>query len=262
MRPTVSISSTPDRSIAAIAPETPCNARSSGPIAASVSVPDSSSRVVPPHRPPPANIARHHPSRVSYGEIFACRQGSRVGQRARASCSLHRSMAAGMARAIMPNTDATTLAHHFSTPPTSRRAGTTTGKPMACFRPERPDADAFNHRQPAAQRHRLAAYRPCASTTPCRTWWSVMNGLRGKDALWVVGTDQCGHRHADGGRTPVGGDRRQAQPNYSREDFVAKVWAWKEEKRRHHHPPAAPPRLLDGLEPRTVSPWTRISPAR
>ena len=46
--------------------------------------------------------------------------------------------------------------------------------------------------------------------------------------------------------------RQDKRTNYSREEFVAKVWEWKAESGGHDHPPAAPPRLLDGLEPRAV----------
>ena len=52
--------------------------------------------------------------------------------------------------------------------------------------------------------------------------------LRGKDALWVVGTDHAGiatqmvvERQLEAAQ-----DKRT---NYSREDFIAKVWQWKEE---------------------------------
>ncbi len=52
--------------------------------------------------------------------------------------------------------------------------------------------------------------------------------LQGKDALWVVGTDHAGiatqmvvERQLE--------ERQDKRTNYSREDFVAKVWQWKEE---------------------------------
>ncbi|MGX7896678.1 valine--tRNA ligase [Tsuneonella sp. HG222] len=52
--------------------------------------------------------------------------------------------------------------------------------------------------------------------------------LRGKDALWVVGTDHAGiatqmvvERQME--------ERQDKRANYSREDFVAKVWEWKAE---------------------------------
>ncbi|MBC2663897.1 valine--tRNA ligase [Novosphingobium flavum] len=52
--------------------------------------------------------------------------------------------------------------------------------------------------------------------------------LRGKDALWVVGTDHAGiatqmvvERQMEA--------RQDKRTNYSREDFIAKVWEWKAE---------------------------------
>ena len=75
--------------------------------------------------------------------------------------------------------------------------------------------------------------------------------LRGKDALWVVGMDHAGHRHANGGRTPDGsrpGQAHQLQPRGIRAEGVG----LESGKRRHNHKAAAPPWLFDGLEPRTV----------
>lgn len=54
--------------------------------------------------------------------------------------------------------------------------------------------------------------------------------LKGKDALWVVGTDHAGIatqmvvERQMGAMTPP-----QKRTDLSREDFIAKVWAWKEE---------------------------------
>ena len=52
--------------------------------------------------------------------------------------------------------------------------------------------------------------------------------LRGKDALWVVGTDHAGiatqmvvERQLEA--------KQDKRTNYSREDFISKVWEWKEE---------------------------------
>ena len=52
--------------------------------------------------------------------------------------------------------------------------------------------------------------------------------MLGKDALWVVGTDHAGiatqmvvERNLE--------ERQDKRTNYSREDFIAKVWEWKEE---------------------------------
>jgi valyl-tRNA synthetase len=52
--------------------------------------------------------------------------------------------------------------------------------------------------------------------------------LQGKDALWVVGTDHAGiatqmvvERNLE--------ERQDKRTNYSRDEFVAKVWEWKAE---------------------------------
>ena len=52
--------------------------------------------------------------------------------------------------------------------------------------------------------------------------------LRGKDALWVVGTDHAGiaTQMVVERQMEARGDKRS---NYSRDDFVAKVWEWKAE---------------------------------
>ncbi|MDP4538811.1 valine--tRNA ligase [Qipengyuania sp. DY56-A-20] len=52
--------------------------------------------------------------------------------------------------------------------------------------------------------------------------------LRGKDALWVVGTDHAGiaTQMVVERRLEAAQDKRT---NYSREEFIAKVWEWKEE---------------------------------
>ena len=52
--------------------------------------------------------------------------------------------------------------------------------------------------------------------------------LRGKDALWVVGTDHAGiaTQMVVERKMEAAGDKRS---NYSREDFIDKVWEWKEE---------------------------------
>jgi hypothetical protein len=85
--------------------------------------------------------------------------------------------------------------------------------------------------------------------------------LRGKDALWVVGTDHAGiatqmvvERQLE--------PKQDKRTNYSREDFVAKVWEWKAESGGTDHPPAAPSGLFDGLEPRTVHHGPALHPRR
>jgi hypothetical protein len=74
--------------------------------------------------------------------------------------------------------------------------------------------------------------------------------LRGKDALWVVGTDHAGiatqmvvERQMEARRTSA-----PTTPARSSSQGLGMEGG----ERRHDHAPAAPPGLLDGLEPRTV----------
>ncbi|BCA57769.1 valine--tRNA ligase [Sphingomonas sp. HMP6] len=52
--------------------------------------------------------------------------------------------------------------------------------------------------------------------------------LQGKDALWVVGTDHAGIATQMVVERQMA-ERQQKRTDYTREDFVAKVWEWKEE---------------------------------
>ena len=52
--------------------------------------------------------------------------------------------------------------------------------------------------------------------------------LQGKDALWVVGTDHAGIATQMVVERQMA-ERQQKRTDFSREDFVAKVWEWKEE---------------------------------
>ncbi|MHA6316677.1 valine--tRNA ligase [Altererythrobacter sp. CAU 1778] len=95
------------------------------------------------------------------------------------------------------------------------------------FRPERPDAEPFTIVNP-----------PPNVTGSLHIGHALDNTLqdiviryermRGKDALWVVGTDHAGiatqmvvERQME--------DRQDKRTNYDREGFVEKVWEWKEE---------------------------------
>ncbi len=95
------------------------------------------------------------------------------------------------------------------------------------FRPERPDAEAFTIVNPppnvTGSLHIGHALDNTLQDVVIR-----YERLRGKDALWVVGTD-----HAGIATQMVVERQLEAQQdkrtNYSREDFVAKVWEWKAE---------------------------------
>ncbi|MCK0129126.1 valine--tRNA ligase [Erythrobacter sp. F6033] len=95
------------------------------------------------------------------------------------------------------------------------------------FRPERPDAEPYTIVNP-----------PPNVTGSLHIGHALDNTLqdiviryermRGKDALWVVGTDHAGiatqmvvERQME--------ERQDKRTNYSREDFVDKVWEWKAE---------------------------------
>ncbi len=95
------------------------------------------------------------------------------------------------------------------------------------FRPERPDAQPFTIVNPppnvTGSLHIGHALDNTLQDIVIR-----YERLRGKDALWVVGTDHAGiatqmvvERQLEA--------RQDKRTNYSREDFVAKVWEWKAE---------------------------------
>jgi valyl-tRNA synthetase len=96
-----------------------------------------------------------------------------------------------------------------------------------CFRPARPDAEAFTIVNPppnvTGSLHIGHALDNTLQDVMIR-----YERLRGKDALWVVGMDHAGiatqmvvERQMEA--------RQDKRTNYSREDFVAKVWEWKAE---------------------------------
>ncbi len=96
-----------------------------------------------------------------------------------------------------------------------------------CFRPHRPDAEPFTLVNPppnvTGSLHIGHALDNTLQDVVVR-----YERLRGKDALWVVGVDHAGiatqmvveRQLAESG---------QKRTDFSREDFVAKVWQWKEE---------------------------------
>jgi valyl-tRNA synthetase len=95
------------------------------------------------------------------------------------------------------------------------------------FRPERPDAEPFTIVNPppnvTGSLHIGHALDNTLQDIVIR-----YERLKGKDALWVVGTDHAGiatqmvvERQLE--------ERQDKRTNYSREEFVQKVWEWKEE---------------------------------
>ncbi len=96
-----------------------------------------------------------------------------------------------------------------------------------CFRPARPDAEPFTIVNPppnvTGSLHIGHALDNTLQDVVVR-----YERLRGKDALWVVGTDHAGiaTQMVVERQMEAQGDKRT---NYSREDFIAKVWEWKAE---------------------------------
>ncbi|MEM6494879.1 MAG: valine--tRNA ligase [Pseudomonadota bacterium] len=95
------------------------------------------------------------------------------------------------------------------------------------FRPQRPEAEAFTVVNPppnvTGSLHIGHALDNTLQDIVIR-----YERLRGKDALWVVGTDHAGiatqmvvERQME--------ERQDKRTNYSREEFVEKVWEWKRE---------------------------------
>jgi valyl-tRNA synthetase len=135
-------------------------------------------------------------------------------------------MGAGMARAIMSDTTNPPLATTFD-PADIEARWYSHWEANGLFRPHRPDAEAFTIVNPppnvTGSLHIGHALDNTLQDVVVR-----YERLRGKDALWVVGTDHAGiatqmvvERQLEAAQ-----DKRT---NYSREDFVAKVWEWKAE---------------------------------
>ena len=95
------------------------------------------------------------------------------------------------------------------------------------FRPERPDAEPYTIVNPPPNVTGSLHIGHALDNT-LQDIMIRYERLRGKDALWVVGTDHAGiatqmvvERQLEA--------KQDKRTNYSREDFVAKVWEWKEE---------------------------------
>ena len=95
------------------------------------------------------------------------------------------------------------------------------------FRPDRPDAEPYTIVNPPPNVTGSLHIGHALDNT-LQDIMIRYERLRGKDALWVVGTDHAGiatqmvvERQLEA--------KQDKRTNYSREDFVAKVWEWKEE---------------------------------
>ena len=96
-----------------------------------------------------------------------------------------------------------------------------------CFRPDRPEAEAFTLVNPppnvTGSLHIGHALDNTLQDIVVR-----YERLRGKDALWVVGTDHAGIATQMVVERQMA-ERGEKRTDFSREDFVDKVWQWKEE---------------------------------
>lgn len=95
------------------------------------------------------------------------------------------------------------------------------------FRPERPDAQPYTIVNPPPNVTGSLHIGHALDNT-LQDIMIRYERLRGKDALWVVGTDHAGIA------TQMVVERQMAvrqdkRTNYSREDFIEKVWEWKRE---------------------------------
>jgi valyl-tRNA synthetase len=95
------------------------------------------------------------------------------------------------------------------------------------FRPDRPDAEPWTIVNPPPNVTGSLHIGHALDNT-LQDIVTRYQRMRGKDALWVVGTDHAGiatqmvvERQLE--------ERQDKRTNYSRDEFVAKVWEWKEE---------------------------------
>ncbi|WP_260483570.1 valine--tRNA ligase [Sphingomicrobium flavum] len=95
------------------------------------------------------------------------------------------------------------------------------------FRPERPDAEPYTIVNPPPNVTGSLHIGHALDNT-LQDIMIRYERLRGKDALWVVGTDHAGiatqmvvERQLEA--------KQDKRTNYSRDDFIKKVWEWKEE---------------------------------
>ena len=108
------------------------------------------------------------------------------------------------------------------------------------FRPDAARRRALYDRHAAAQRHRQPAHRPRARhhasghPHPPRADAGQGRAVGGRHR-------PCRDRDPDGGRAQLD-QRQKKRTDFTRDEFVAKVWEWKAESGGADHPPAAPPR--------------------
>ena len=97
-----------------------------------------------------------------------------------------------------------------------------------CRRPDQACRQAVRHRHPAAQCHGRAAHGACAQQHAAGRALPLRAHARPRRAL-ATGHRSRRHRHADGRRAPAHGAPGADRRTLGREEFVRRVWAWKEE---------------------------------
>ena len=83
--------------------------------------------------------------------------------------------------------------------------------------------------------------------------------MRGKDVLWQPGTDHAGIATQMVVERQLM-ERQIHRRDLGREDFVERVWEWKEESGGTHHRPAASASAPPATGRASASPWTRACP--
>jgi valyl-tRNA synthetase len=138
----------------------------------------------------------------------------------------HDGKALAMTETVTPETPSEALAKTFE-PAAIEARWYAHWEATGAFRPHRPDATPFTIVNPppnvTGSLHIGHALDNTLQDVVIRH-----ERLRGKDALWVVGTDHAGiatqmvvERQLE--------ERQDKRTNYTREDFISKVWEWKAE---------------------------------
>ena len=224
--PTVSISLTPDKSTRANLSPVPRRRRSTMPTEATISGPVRAIVLAPPSSPG----GKVGPIPAS-GAVHAGKSLRRqVPEERRAVATspdrLRKAGAAGKGSAMTGQHNSTPLDKTFD-PAAIEKKWYAHWEDKGLFRPERPDAQPFTIVNPppnvTGSLHIGHALDNTLQDIVIR-----YERLRGKDALWVVGTDHAGiatqmvvERQLEA--------RQDKRTNYSREAFIDKVWEWKRE---------------------------------
>ncbi len=127
--------------------------------------------------------------------------------------------------------------------------GTGAGVPRRPARSRR--CEALLHRHSAAERHRLAAYGPCAQQYPAGHPVPLRAHARQGRAV-AARHRPCRHRHPDGGRAPVDGAPGARPPRHGPREVPRAGLGVEGRIGRHHHQPAQAARRLLRLVARAL----------